>query len=113
MIKHLLGKTEEIKVGFSRTYRAHGNNIFVINLDGQFLGYINYCPHMGGSLRFTGSKIQCNWHGATFNPVTGVALTMPALDTTGLEKVELMVEGDDLFYLSSDQPTKSAWADDF
>ncbi|MEK9152113.1 MAG: Rieske (2Fe-2S) protein [Patescibacteria group bacterium] len=112
MEKHLLGKFSEIEPGRARHFVAAGKKIFVINVEGAPKGYINYCPHMGGTLQASGKIIRCNWHGATFDAETGQAKTLPAAESQKLQSVKVVLEGDDLFYLPEEKK-KSPWADDF
>ncbi|MBI4457518.1 Rieske (2Fe-2S) protein [Candidatus Uhrbacteria bacterium] len=109
MEKHLLGKFSEIPPGRSRSFVADNKKIFVINVDGVPKGYVNRCPHMGGTLHGAGPIIRCQWHGLMFEAATGVG---KAGDGQKLEMVNVVLEGDDLFYVPAEKP-KSPWADDF
>lgn len=112
MAKLFICKAAEIMAGHSRSYVVAGKKLFIANVGGSLKAYVNFCPHMGGSLYYNGKNIKCNWHGALFDAVTGEAKTAPALEGASLEAIELMVEGEDLFY-DDEKKEKSLWADDF
>ena len=58
---------------------------FLVHRDGQIAGYVDRCPHQGFPLAVEldrylvpdGSLILCGWHGAVFEPLTGVCLGGP------------------------------------
>ena len=110
-MKRFLGKLTDVPPGRAKTFLADGKKIFIMNLEGKLKAYVNFCPHMGGSLRADGRNIKCNWHGSLFDPETGAAKTAPASEGTALEAVEIVLEGDDIYYIPTVK--KSPWADDF
>jgi len=112
MAKLLLGKTSEVPPNGARTFVKHGKKILVVRVDGGFVAYDNFCPHMGGALRSDGTaKLKCGWHGATFDARTGEA-TNEVIPGGTLDKLTVSVEGDDLYWEQPDG-VKSPWADDF
>ena len=58
---------------------------FVVRKDGQVAGYVDRCPHAGNPLAVEldryltpdGSLILCAWHGAAFEPLTGLCVAGP------------------------------------
>lgn len=58
---------------------------FVVRKAGQIAGYIDRCPHAGFPLAIEldhyltpdGSQILCGWHGAIFEPLTGLCTGGP------------------------------------
>jgi nitrite reductase/ring-hydroxylating ferredoxin subunit len=112
MAKHFVVKATAITPGHSRTFFIAGKKIFIANVDGVMKGYVNFCPHMGGSLHYDGRQFKCNWHGATFDPQSGEPKTLPALGTGTLQPLIIEVDGDDIYYVE-EEVKKSAWADDF
>ena len=67
-----------------RAGRFHG---FVVRNDGTVRGYVDRCPHAGLPLAQTlddymtpdGGLIHCSWHGALFEPSTGVCQGGPCI----------------------------------
>lgn len=61
-----------------------GNRVLaVFNVDGKFYAIDDACSHAGGSLAegpVAGSVVTCPWHGATFDILTGSALSEPAYE---------------------------------
>jgi nitrite reductase/ring-hydroxylating ferredoxin subunit len=104
-----LGKAADIPPGRSRNFRAAGKDLIVVNTGDGIRGYINFCTHMGGKLRCLGEKFQCDWHGSQFDCGTGESIVADgAPASASLEKAEIIIEGDELFYLYT--PKKSPWA---
>lgn len=112
MAKRFICKLAEISPGHSRTFVVAGKKVFVANVGGTPKAYVNFCPHMGGSLYFDGRNIKCNWHGALFDPESGAAKTAPATEGAKLDSLDLMNENGDLYY-DDEKKEKSPWADDF
>lgn len=58
---------------------------FVVRTAGQIAGYVDRCPHAGFPLAVEldryltpdGSQILCGWHGAIFEPLTGLCTGGP------------------------------------
>ncbi len=111
MPKILLGKTTEVPVGKSKTFVKSGKKILVANVAGVFKAYENFCPHMGGSMRYDGKKIVCSWHGACFEAATGAGKENIA-EGSALTPFSVSVEGDSL-YLDEESLPASPWANDF
>ena len=86
-----LGPLAAIADGAARNYvlqlragRFHG---FVIRRGTQVIGYVDRCPHAGLPLaqeldRYLtgdGRYVVCSWHGAVFEPVSGLCVGGPCL----------------------------------
>jgi len=111
MPKVPLGKIDEVPPGRSRTFAWQGKKILVANVGGELKGYENLCPHMGGAVRYDGKRLVCGWHGAMFDPATGVA---QAGITEGSKLTPLVVSLENgLIMFDSDSFPKSPWAMDF
>ena len=50
MSRHVVAPTSEIAPGDRKLFTVKGRPIAIFNLDGQFYGMLNRCPHQGGSL---------------------------------------------------------------
>lgn len=58
---------------------------FVVRKDGQVAGYVDRCPHAGYPLAVEldryltpdGDLIMCSWHGAVFEPLSGLCTGGP------------------------------------
>jgi nitrite reductase/ring-hydroxylating ferredoxin subunit len=67
-----------------RAGRFHG---FVVRREERVFGYLDRCPHAGMPLAQKlddylipdGSLIACSWHGALFNPDTGLCVGGPCV----------------------------------
>ena len=76
---------------------VQGQSVAIFSVDGQYFAIGNECTHAGGSLaegECQGTKVQCPWHGATFDIKTGAVLSAPARENVKSYKVK--VEGDDI-----------------
>lgn len=113
-MKHFLIKISDLPPDTGRTAVAAGKRILILNRGGVISAFINFCPHMGGALRFGGGTLQCLWHGAKFDPETGSALSSPATKGSKLTAIAVIVDGDTIYYddATADKPA-SPWTNDF
>lgn len=87
---HVVAPVSEIPPGGRKLVTVRGRPIAVFNLDGEFFGLLNRCPHQGGpmceglltglvesdtpgeySYTRKGEIIRCPWHGWEFDIRTG------------------------------------------
>jgi nitrite reductase/ring-hydroxylating ferredoxin subunit len=90
MPRHVVAKVDEIPPGSRKLVTVEGREIVVFNLDGDFVGLLNRCPHQGGKMcdgvvtalitsdepgkinyERPGEIIRCPWHGWFFDLRTG------------------------------------------
>lgn len=77
---------------------------FAVHYDYQFFAYLNRCGHIAVPLDYMpgeffsddGQTLICSTHGAEYAPDTGACLGGPCYGV-GLEPLEVLVEGDQLF----------------
>ena len=50
MSRHVVAPTREIPPGSRKLFTIKGRPIAIFNLNGDFYGMFNRCPHQGGSL---------------------------------------------------------------
>jgi nitrite reductase/ring-hydroxylating ferredoxin subunit len=96
MTRHVVAATRDIPPGERKLFTIKGRPIAIFNLDGDFFGMFNRCPHQGGSLcegaliglvespapgRYNYSRkgeiIRCPWHGWEFDIRTGKSYCAP------------------------------------
>ena len=78
-----VANTNEIEPGQARLVDVKGKQIALFNVDGEFFALDNACTHEEGPLAegdFSGHKVICPLHGATFDIRTGEALGPPAYE---------------------------------
>jgi len=82
MRRYVVASVAEIPPGTRKVFTVGGRPIGIFNLDGEFYGLLNRCPHQGGSLcdglitglavgdrpgEFRmirmGEMVRCPWHG--------------------------------------------------
>jgi 3-phenylpropionate/trans-cinnamate dioxygenase ferredoxin subunit len=97
MAKHVVAAVSEIPPGDRKLFTIRGRQIAVFNLNGEFFGLFNRCPHQGGPMcegiqggliegtmpgeyRYTrdGEILRCPWHGWEFDIRTGRSVFDPA-----------------------------------
>lgn len=90
MSRHVVATTDEIKPGQRKVVTVADREIVIFNLDGDYVGLLNRCPHQGGKLcdgvltalitsdepgtinyDRPGEIIRCPWHGWFFDLRTG------------------------------------------
>jgi nitrite reductase/ring-hydroxylating ferredoxin subunit len=108
MSKHVVAKVSEIPPGGRKLVVVRGRPIAIFNLQGEFYGLLNRCPHQGGSLvdglltgliesdepgtyRYSrpGEIIRCPWHGWEFDIRTGQSWCDPGKVQVRNYKVEV------------------------
>ncbi len=55
-----------------------GKKSILLYNHGKIKAFENICTHKGGPSKLVKDTLVCQWHGATFDPMTGKALTGPA-----------------------------------
>lgn len=90
MATHIVAATSELPPGTRRVINVDGRAIVVFNVNGEYFGMLDRCPHNGGSLAQgmvtgllqssepgsyaysrPGEVIRCPWHGWEFDLRTG------------------------------------------
>lgn len=96
MSKHVVAKVSEIPPGQRKLVTVRGRSIAVFNLDCEFFGLFNRCPHQGGPMcegiltgliqsdepgqyKYSrkGEIIRCPWHGWEFDLTNGRSIFNP------------------------------------
>jgi len=96
MSKHVVAAVRDLPPGSRRLFHVKGRPIAVFNLDGEYFGLLNRCPHQGGSLcagaitglveasrpgeyrlSRVGEIVRCPWHGWEFDIRTGQSYCDP------------------------------------
>ncbi len=97
MSQHVVAPVAEVPPGSHGLYIVRGRPIAVFNLDGEYFGMLDRCPHQGGSLcagvrsgvlvsdrpgtyrlERNGEFVRCPWHGWEFDIRTGQSYCDPA-----------------------------------
>jgi len=91
-----VGLTGDIPPGQSRIFEVNGNQVAVVNLNGNFFAFQNVCPHRGGPVgegEIEGNEITCPWHGWRVDITTCINTSNPAAK---LKKYDLKVENGEI-----------------
>lgn len=94
---HSVASKQDIKPGAALQVSLEGKVLALFNIQGKFYAIDDACSHAGGSLAegpVAGSVVTCPWHGATFDILTGAALSDPAYE--GVKAYGVKVEGDNI-----------------
>ena len=90
MAKHVVAPAADVPPGAHLRVEAGGVPVAIFNLDGEYFGLLDRCPHMGGNLSEgvviglvespkpgcyaysrVGEIVRCPWHGWEFDIRTG------------------------------------------
>ena len=99
MVRTLVGKTTEITTGQMKKVSVDGNEIVVMNINGNYFAIDDTCTHAGGSLsegKLEGSTITCDWHGAQFQCESGKLLKFPS-KINDLGSYKVLTESNNIF----------------
>lgn len=97
MVRHVIAPVDELPPGTRKFLDIDGRPIAIFNVNGEFFGLLNRCPHQGaalcegpliglaqsstpGEIEYTrlGEIIRCPWHGWEFDIRTGKSWCDPA-----------------------------------
>ena len=97
MTKHVIAPVGELPPGARKFVTIDDRPIAIFNINGEFFGLLNRCPHQGASLckgtliglmsadgpgRYTHSRegeiLRCPWHGWEFDVRTGQSFCDPS-----------------------------------
>lgn len=105
---------DEIPSDSSRGFSAHTTlstvDVFVVNKDGRFNGYVNSCPHTGAPLEWMphqflsldATEIQCALHGARFKIDSGLCVMGPCVGQS-LTAIPIEIKDQQIFWLRDEQ----------
>ena len=96
-----VAQVSAISPGDLTTVEVGGEQILLVNVDGDIHACDDICSHAYASLSegdLAGAEIECPLHGALFNVKTGQAVTPPA--EAALRVFEVKIEGDDIYIAS-------------
>ena len=78
----LIGSTKDFEPGTITSVEIGGENLVVVcDKKGNLSLFTDNCPHLDLPIcngTVTDERIVCPWHGASFDPKTGNALSLPA-----------------------------------
>jgi nitrite reductase/ring-hydroxylating ferredoxin subunit len=106
--KILLARTDELKPGTTRKFSIERDgqrtDVFLANVRGEFVAFVNRCVHLPISLDlddndfFTcdGSFFVCKTHGSVYEPHDGKCIGGPGQGKS-LEQLPLAVEGNAVY----------------
>jgi 3-phenylpropionate/trans-cinnamate dioxygenase ferredoxin subunit len=76
-----VGPCADFPAGSKKLVQVGTQPVLVLNRDGTYLAFDDYCPHRAGPLSegpLTQTTIGCPWHASTFDLQTGAPLSGPA-----------------------------------
>ena len=89
---------DEIKSGEARRFDVDGHRIALVRIGEDFYAIGDRCSHQDFPLsdgELNGDRLECIYHGATFDVCTGRAMQLPAIRPVKTFPVE--VRGGDVF----------------
>ena len=110
----VVGKVSDFPAGSHRVVKVGGREIGIFNIEGEFFGLPNVCPHQTGPLcegnttgtliaredsdwkpqwLYDGEIVVCPWHGLEYHIPTGQCLAYPSVK---LRRYEVVVEDNEV-----------------
>jgi nitrite reductase (NADH) small subunit len=108
---HIVGDASDFPAGSHQVVTIGGRQIGIFNINGEFYGLPNVCPHQTGPLcegkettgtlvarkeddwkfrwDYEGEIVACPWHGLEYHVLTGRCLAFPNIN---LRRYEVFVE---------------------
>ena len=104
---HKIAKADEVSPGEIRQYTVEDRPVALCNVDGEFHAFEDICTHQFAHLsegEFSGSRVRCPLHGATFDVVTGEPKSLPAVKP--IPKHEVKIEGGNVYVAMNPKEVK-------
>lgn len=89
---NLITTVDMLKEYNAMDFDLRGKRCILLYNNGEIRAFQNICTHKSGPNQLQGEKLVCQWHGATFDPLTGKALSRPAPDGSELPAISLKIE---------------------
>jgi nitrite reductase/ring-hydroxylating ferredoxin subunit len=108
MSRYIVATADELPPGTRKLVTVKGRPIAIFNIEGEYFGLFNTCPHQGGSLcagalvgltvssepgtysySRKGEMLRCPWHGWEFDVRTGQSWCDPQTILTRSYPVEV------------------------
>lgn len=98
--------SDDIQKGDAKGFCVDDVRFFIVNNDGQFLAYINSCPHLKIPLEWQENAffckdtdlLRCATHGALFLPENGLCVSGPCIGQS-LQRVDLIVRAEGIYWV--------------
>ncbi len=85
---------DELKQSQAISFKYKNTKSILLYNDGEIRAFENICTHKDGPNRLEGNILVCQWHGATFDPLTGEAIKGPAPKGSRLPPIDIeLVDG--------------------
>jgi len=82
-------KLDELKKYKAVNFIHKGKKSILLYNGGEIKSFENICTHKGGPSKLENNKLVCQWHGALFDPITGMAMKGPAPSGSRLTPINL------------------------
>ena len=95
---HKIAKVDNVSPGEIRQYTVEDRPVALCNVEGEFHAFEDICTHQFAHLsegEFSGGRVRCPLHGATFDVVTGEPKSLPAVKP--VPKHEVKVEDGNVY----------------
>lgn len=95
--KFKVARVSDFKEGDKKRVLAGETPLMLALVEGKFFAVHDVCSHAKSSLtagKLDGFKIQCAWHGATFDIRTGQVLALPA--AIPVKTYSVTIDGEDI-----------------
>jgi nitrite reductase/ring-hydroxylating ferredoxin subunit len=91
----------QVREGEASEVDFFGRSVLVLRSEGRARAYMNVCTHLGGPLQLApdGATLQCQWHQACFNALSGQAICPPARSDSRLIRLPIKVEAGHVTYV--------------
>lgn len=87
-----VGTVDEVPEGEMKGWVVNGVKVGIANVDGEFFAFHDCCTHQQYTLSdsfLMGHRLTCDWHGASFDLLTGEVKALPATRDLPMFPVEV------------------------
>jgi nitrite reductase/ring-hydroxylating ferredoxin subunit len=87
-----VAESNEIKPSGMKAVEVAGEQVCIVNIEGNYYAIGNVCTHMGGPLNegtLEGFEVECPWHGSKFDVRSGQPTKPPAREPVSSYEVKV------------------------
>jgi nitrite reductase/ring-hydroxylating ferredoxin subunit len=107
--EHFICSCDDIQTGTAKGFCVNDVRFFIVNNSGNFLAYINSCPHLKIPLEWQENSffcqdtdlLRCSTHGALFLPENGLCVSGPCVGQS-LKPVDLIIRDERIYWVHQD-----------
>jgi nitrite reductase/ring-hydroxylating ferredoxin subunit len=84
-------------------------SLLLLKRKGKVYAYVNVCQHVGGNLALEEDTLVCQWHGSTYDALTGKRKSGPAPEQSELVPLPITIKDGKVYYSFPPSKPRGQW----